>query len=380
MLAGVCLLMTYQNCAQTPEDDGSNSQASYQESLPFAYEEKLDTIGYMSCSEIKDSVDRRAYFSYRVGAFNKSVAGLTMTDDFRSKTQYYTKTDRARALASSYANSGAVLNLSVRLRSNLQSIWSQGELRVGDEIDSFLPALDSTPVAGPLASLAAPSAGGTKFYANYFPGTQQKRLMEASLRFYEFENVSKDTRSNLEGAGSPAYLTVGYGNSGDELATGLRAPSDNTLASRGYGTGFALSFSLPRNYSSGERRVLNPNSGVQEIDLRTGQPRAASWDCSNSYQFMVVRPEDKFANLVTCNATVDRFANATEEAALNAVRRVLRVEDWFVDVANRCVIPKRTGDYCYGALNGATITYGSANCVNSGATRCPHFVSVCIRR
>lgn len=370
ILAGICLLMIYQNCAEAPESN-SETKSSYQAGLPWAFSEKVDTISYMSCSEIKAPVEPRAYYSFRVSAFNPNTGGLTLTDAFRNSTKYYSNTDRARVIGASEANANIRLNLSVRSRANLQQIWAQGELRVGDEISSFLPPLDSAEVAGPLATMPQGR------YINYFPGPQEQRLMEASLRFYEFENVSVNTRNGLQGAGEPSYLVVGYGNAGDELDDRLRSPS--SLPQRAYGTGFALTFGLPAGWSSGESRVISPNGGVQEIDLQTGQMRAGSWDCS--YQFKVIRPEDVGALPGSaCNRTVDFFADASQQAALNALRRVLRVEDWFVDVANRCIVPKRTGDYCYGALQGRTITYAAPNCVNGGSTMCPHFVSVCIRR
>jgi len=385
MIAGILLLMTYQNCAQAPESD-QTSQSSYQSGLPFAYKEAVDTIGYMSCSEIKDPVERRAYFSFRVSAFNPQTGGLTMTDAFRNSTKYFDNTARGRAIATSDVNANTRLNLSVRLRGSLQSIYSQGEMRAGDDIDSFLPSLDSAEVAGPVASVDARGAGcsdSRPCYVNYFPGAGSKRLMEASLRFYEFENIAKETRANLEGAGSPAYLTIGYGDSSDELDAKLRSPSSDVK--RAYGTGYAIGFSLPNGYSSGERRVISPASGISEIDLTTGQPRSASWDCgatpAGNHQFMVIRPQDILDGKVICNRGPDRFNNVNEQAALNAIRRVLRVEDWFVDLVNHCVVPKRTLDYCYGNLaSNVNVSYGQANCVNSGATRCPHFVSVCIRR
>jgi hypothetical protein len=123
---------------------------------------------------------------------------------------------------------------------------------------------------------------------------------------------------------------------------------------------------------------------VQELDLTTGQLRTAPWDCSASYQFLIVRPEDKVAGLVTCNATVDS-ATAAQQPALAAIRRVLRVEDWFVVMNNHCVMPKRTGDLCYGTLQaGQKVVYnalptGNTSCTESPTTKCPHFVSVCIR-
>jgi hypothetical protein len=369
-------LLTFQNCSDAPSNN-DQTQSSYNESLPFAYSAKVDTVAYMSCSEIKTSVENRAYFSYRVGAYNNSTGGLTLTDPFRTATQYYQTADRANAFAQSDLNSNTRLNLSVRLRSNSQSVWSTGSTRAGFEIDSFLPQLDSPDVAGPLAGVA----NGRMM--NYFPGSGAQRLMEASLRFFEFENVSVETRNNLEGSGSPAYLAVAYSNTADELDTSVRVPGVNPVnstqpvtAAMAYGTGYAFTFALPAGTTAGERRVI---SSLQEVDLSTSRNVAAAWDCSSSYQFMILRPEDVAAGLVTC-ATGPDLATSSQTAALNAVRRVLRVEDWYVDMNRHCVVPKNTGDYCYGSLqSGQSIQYTSVACTNSGATLCPHWVSVCIR-
>lgn len=371
LLIGV--LMTYQNCSQAPEST-SDSTSSYVSGLPFAYSSKVDTIAYMSCSEIKNTVEPRAYFSYRLGAYNNSTGGITLTDGFRQDTRFYSTTERGQALNASSLNGNTRLNLSIRSRSNLQSILAQGTMRVGNEIDSFLPPLDSAEVAGPLAGVAVGRM------MNYFPGSGTKRLVEASVRYYQFENVSKDTRNNLEGSGTPAYLVVGYSGSTDELDTVLRKPPGSTNPAVAYGTGYALTFGLPSEWSSTERRVLGTSAGVTEIDLTTNQQvSTASWECSAGYQFMVVRPEDKAAGRVVCDAGPD-LATAPQQPGLNAVRRVLRVEDWFVDMNHKCIMPKRTGDYCYGALQtGQAVNYTKGVCVNGGATLCPHFVSVCIR-
>lgn len=368
-------VLLFQNCAETPQDPTSYStQSSYQQRLPFAYKERVDTIAYMSCSEIKDPVDPRAYFSYRVGAYNTDgSSGLGITKPFYDATQYYKTEKRAQALSGSDLNASTLMTLSIRLRSNLQSLWAQGDVGSGSEVDSFLPLLDSAEVAGPFAGLKP-----NEKMLNYFPGKGSKRLIEASLRFFEFENVSKLTRSNLEGIGNPAYLVVGYSSTADESDSGLRSP--DTDGSHAYGTGYAVTFSLPNTYSAGERRVISPYNGVREIDLQTGQEVASTWQCPASYQMMVIRPEDQIAKKVICNPTVDRFSSPDQQMALNVLRRVLRVEDWYIDMDNRCIMPKRTGDYCYGSLQGRNVQYGQASCTNAGATACPHFLSICIRR
>ncbi|MGZ3722821.1 MAG: hypothetical protein ACXVA9_07835 [Bdellovibrionales bacterium] len=394
MTAGVLTLALYQNCAQSP-DDGLNSAASYEEGLPFAYDAKIDTLAYMSCSEIQNAgYDPRAYFSFRAGAYNSSTGGIGQTKAFHDNTSYFTDTDRGNALATSSNNHNTFLTLSIRSRNDFQSLWATDAVTEGGEIDAFLPQLDSPTIAGPIAALKVQETG-TQFitpYVNYFPGPDDQRLMEASLRFLKYENVANDTRNNLSPGGS-SILVVGYSKTADVLDPALRTPldfpSDQTPApvvtpssntkAQAFGTGYIVPFALPAGYLSGDRRVLG-SSGLQEIDLTTNRPQASTWDCAQNYEFMVIRPEDKSKNLVACNATVDRPNGSAQIAALNAIRRVLRVEDWFVDLDNHCVLPKHTGDFCYGTTLGTrTIQYGIAQCVDGPTTSCPHFVSVCIR-
>lgn len=377
IVASISLLLAFQNCSQAPEDSGSSS--SLESLTPFAYEAKIDTLSHMSCSGLSDTgPERRAYYSFRAGAYSPATGGLTMTQKFRDETRLFNNDQRARIFAISDKNSNTNLSMSIRSVANYQQVWKEGETRAGEELDSFLPSLDSQAVAGPLA------ATQTNQMVNYFPGPQTQRLMEASLRYYHFENTMKDTRSALDRR--DALLAIGYSGSSDSMDTALRIPDDDPRDSitpptnRAYGTGHYLRFALPVGYTAGEYRVIAPNGGIEEVDLQTNTVKAsAPWDCSTSYQFMVIRPEDKANGLVVCDATVDRYADANQQAALNAIRRVLRVEDWFVDVARRCIMPKRTGDYCYGPLNGRVIQYGQASCLNSNTTMCPHFVSVCIK-
>lgn len=377
--AGVCLLFAFQNCAQ-PADDGSTN-SSLEELTPFAYNAQPDTIAHMSCSGLSDSgPDRRAYFSFRVGAYNPVTGGLSTTQEFRDAMKYYNNDQRARVFGISAKNSNTYLSLSIRSVSNYQSVWKEGETRAGEELDNMLPSLDSAQIAGPLA------ASAQNQLINYFPGSGDKRLMEGSLRYYHFENTMVDTRAALDRR--DAILAVSYSETADSQDTKLRVPDDNPNdnlslpTNRAYGTGYFLSFSLPNTMTGGEARVISPNGGVQEIDLMTNTTKASNWDCSTAYQFAIVRPED-IGKTVLFDPTVDpplASLSAADQAALVAIRRVLRVEDWFVDLAKREVAPKRTGDYCYGPLNGRTIQYGEKTCVNNNSTMCQHYVSVCIRR
>jgi hypothetical protein len=391
-VAVIGTLLAFQNCAQAPETSltGSNSASSYTQNLPLAVKGQIDTIAYMSCSEIKDSVDKRAYFTFRAGAYSDQTGGLQLTQEFINATQHYTDTERAKSFADSEPNGDTLYSLSIRSAANYQAPWVSETINVGEELDAFLPPLDAPEISGALAATAHAPRDSADARINYFPGVSTQRLMEASLRFYKFDNVMKDTRNALEGGGnSPggSLLVAGFSGSSDPMNTTLRAPPNSAAAPGGaapvYGKGFRILFAVPPGVNNGEKRVISSDpSAITEMDLMYSPPLAtnAQWDCPSVYKFVIVRPEDKAAAKVVCNATVDRFANATEQAMLGALRRVLRVEDWFIDITNRCVMPKRTGDYCYGALGGRTIQYGLNSCTNGTGTMCPHYVSVCIRR
>ena len=395
LIVAVGGLLLFQNCAQPPDSSSTNSASSYEEGLPFAFKESLDTVAYMSCSDITADVEKRAYFTFRAGAYGPN-SGLSMRKDFYDKTRFYTVTERARALGASDLNGNTLFNFSIRRNDNLTSILLENAQlqspRSGREIESFLPVLSTPGIAGPFAARIPLSGELYGPRINYFQGSASRRLVEASLRFYQFENVAKQVRSDLEARNT--ILTAGYSTSGSEIETGLRQEAGRTTEFA-YGTGFFPLFALPAasplrpGPTSGERRVI---ASIEEVDLSpTGRPNQGNqWDCLSTWQFMIVRPEDLPGTAagpvpkVNCRTQPDAFANATEEAALRAIRRVLRVEDWFVDVTNRCVVPKRTGDYCYGAAArppaNLPIRYTTAACIDRPTELCPHFVSVCIRR
>lgn len=372
LLVVVALVLSFQNCSQPPDSTDGSSQfgTSYIEKLPHAYDAKMDTIAHMSCTNSVVNLPGRAYFTYRVGAYSSSTGGLSLTPAFREATKYFSVEQRLQGIQESTANMNTRLSLAIRSEDSIDSILREGTLAVGEEIESFLPALDSTSVATPLAALPV------GYMVNYFPGSDRRRLMEASIRLNKYDNVVKDTRIDLSAVGATRskFLAVGYSNSADEADQVLRKPVN--------GTGFKLTFGVPSGMSlPNEDRVLR---SVTEYSLSTRQPVGGTWKCPSNYQFTIVRPEDKAAGLV-CTSFVDRADTPAEEEALRAIRRVLRVEDWYVDVKNHCVMPRETADYCYDRPDRSVpetrkIQYGVSTCDSKNTSiLCPHYVSVCLR-
>ena len=106
---------------------------------------------------------------------------------------------------------------------------------------------------------------------------------------------------------------------------------------------------------------------------------------------MIVLPEDAYVRNIAGDITGIRCGMNPDpvqpSADLKVVRRSLYAEDWYVDLARRCVVPKperTTAGSCYG-LNSQTqqthiINYDNfpAGCgFGSPNGLCPHYASIC---
>ncbi len=131
IVSAVGLILTFQNCSQAQFDSQAEMQ-SFEDGLPFAYNAKIDTISYMSCSGMSENPpDKRGYYTFRVGAygtcnpndiacqqnpFQSPIAGLSMSREFREATKYYDKKQKAHLFSQSAKNSNTFLSVSLRSR------------------------------------------------------------------------------------------------------------------------------------------------------------------------------------------------------------------------------------------------------------------------
>lgn len=367
----LCCLLVFQNCSTPGEEgDGSNSSlSSYTDGLPFAYKASLDTVSYMSCSRMKSSYEPRAFFTFRAGAYT-NMAGLEVTPEFLAATKYYSLQAKRSAFGDSLANSNTRLQLALRSASNLQSVVVNGATQNGKSLGTMLSSLSASPLVDHLVTM---KEGEKK---HYFPSGSQDRLLASSLRFNDGDEtaVAEEIRKVLRD--NTALLALTFTDLDVEDDAKARGPA-GVSADSAYGAGYQLQFGMPSGWMTSEPRVL---SSVNEVTLQGFSNTGSSWSCPSSMQFKIVRPQD-LASAGSCQTTVDYYTNETQRLALDAIRRVLPVEDFYVDVVNRCVVPKShlgsEAQSCYGDRTGrGAINYTSSSC--SGDS-CPHFVSVCIK-
>lgn len=385
----ISLMFGFQNCAD-PLDIANSDSVSYNSQLPFAFDTEIDTLAYMSCSGLESDFDPRAFFTFKAGAYGIG-SGIRLTPEYQAATKSFTAGQRADSLSQSEKNTGASLQFAIRQRNDIQAVLASGSsLQENKDFANILAPLDSPLIAERLVSL------GENERISYFSGISglTGRKVEAAVRFLDSEVSAASLRDNLRDAG---LLTLTY--TGDLQANGViaRSPDPNDRK-RGFGKGYQVDFSMGLGnslnsnnttpypiFTRGIHRVIN---SVQEVDLLRRSPTEGNlrpWDCPTEYKFLIARSEDVGFDIgkVRCTRVIDPLTPSDKDrVALQAIRRVLRPEDWWVDLGNRCVIPKQSNGNCYGRSTTQTpinIKYDGGDCTTTGLS-CPHYVSVCTRQ
>jgi hypothetical protein len=351
LVAAAVLLLTgglFQNCSDPLNLD---DQSSFAESLPFAFDTTLDTIAYMSCAGGTSSANRQAIWTIRGGAF-ATGNGIRLTDAYLGLTSSFSPSQRGAALSESPRNRGAILQLAIRQALNYQAVLtsSGGGGQLGEDYSALLGPLDEPAIAERLANVDL----GNPQRINYFSGISglSGRTIEGGIRFTASETEAESVRGQLSNTG---LLTATYTDpeGQDDSARGPAGLAKDKVYGRGYKMMFqAFSAAEP------DARIL---AGIDEINLETSRPTGIEikpWVCSADMRFRIYRQCG-----TGCPCHSDGAANAT----LAIARRLLKVEYWYIDVPNRCVVQKEVAQQCYPTGSGTPATNY-------------HFVSVCTRQ
>lgn len=382
-LLGACLLVTFQNCTQ-PADLGSVDQnTEMADKLDFAYDTALDQIAYMSCprvvSDKKLPYDSDLYFTFRAGAYRSG--GIKLTDQFFQAVQKKNPDRMASILSSSPANKNTVLQLAVRQTGQLNSlVYGTGNPTQNVEFANLMAQLGPVEISNSLVNNGIASTSGTltltgkrtKFLRD---GTGRGAHMEGNLNFGITESLQESLRSQYLASGQ-AVLALTYlepSQTGGQAPGGGTSIPDTNVRSPGsifpdknaqtpglaYGTGYQMVFSQPRagavglKNTNGQQILPYPSNVmtmVTEKNLLTGGATGAQWVCPTSLQFKIIRPGDEDDAISKCDHVQDPPKPWTKEWTI--LRNALRTEDWYIDQAHGCVVPKRSSGFsCYGDMS-----------------------------
>ena len=348
-----CSLLLFQNCTAPTDVDSDSALASAAATIDFAYDAKINEIGYMSCSTMAaGTYDTSAYFSLRAGAYDNNAVlglssdngGLRATDAYLALEAKKPQTMQSALLTASPANSSTVMQLSIRHLGDLQNIASSSSSPVANR--DYFNMLDGLDVSGVSTSIVALGSGQRlKYLTN---GTVQGTRFEGSLYFTDSETLAASIRNYLKGDTYALGLTFTDQSATNSSPTSARSsktvwPTTSTAnTSRDvYGRGYHLQFMQPTGAQSAyDSTVL---LSVSEQDFHTLTDRSAAWNCTD-LAFKIIRPEDAAAQ--GCNKHADPLVPSK---LLKIARNVLRYEDWYIDMDNMCIVTKKGGTGCYGA-------------------------------
>ncbi len=341
--------LVFQNCS-VPASSRGNSLASLAAGINFPYDSQIDQIAYMSCNQMASgSYDPSVYFSFRVGAY-RSGSGVQVTPAFMSNKNVSgaRPADQAALLSQVPSTVAAQPQLAVRSFANFQIPFLSSQTSAGTEgqdYTTFFTRMDDPDFA--MAALTVTSGDGVKYVRTESP---QGARFEGNIAINN--SWASVTGLQTQINSGTALLAVTYiGAAGKYQA---RAPADYGLSTSPTGTsvfgrGYQLQFRQPVGSSAGY--PINTLSSVSELNLETrGLPsHVGTWTCDPSLQFRILR-SNLTADLsqAGCSLSIDNLS----DPKLVIVRNSFRVEDWYVDMVNRCLIPKKPGYGCYASTVG----------------------------
>ncbi len=428
------ILGFFQNCTPAVPFGTTDHFQSLLNSTEFPYEVNIDQVAYMSCNEQEDIFNDGAFFTFRFGSFR--THGIRITPEYRNHIEKVDEEDIPYALQESVASKGLRLQGAIRTMDNLQLMYVDNnngtEGQPGYDYSNFFPAMGDPILSQSLwymnSELYLRNYVAARFPDEYrFEGELQfmkSQLMEFDLRNFfgsrgiiavtfakegEITPVGPGSIQYLEGVGDQMVTPSGVNGSGK---ADVRSAANNNIAANVFGAAIKPSFKQPPKIvvpddiddpiieqdpgADMPSRIL---SSIQDIiiDERLNNRPLAGWDCPKELSFMIVLPEDAIYQdedsntVVRCQMNPDPLNPTAEEKKLfDIARQSIYAEDYYIDLRNRCVVPKpgvvREGS-CYGINDNTSMTrpvayddYESGCGFGIGQKVCPHYVSVCYRK
>lgn len=406
------LLMSFQNCGKAGFDGelqesipSEMSEAALFEkygetngrkvqAIPFAFEASFDTITYNSCAEA-GLANAPGFFTLMAGSYTSG--GFKIKNDFFSyadsnfKPIYpevsLSENQYKEYLGDSPENFGLRPNMAIRVKNSLSDIF-----KVDNNVTLYK---DVIPLVGRLTDSLIMDAMMTKgITANYFPFSQDERVVEGSWTYNPSEQSADEIRNIFMNSG---ILALTFGMDGKELNE-VKSPSSSYPYRVAYGRGYSLTFGPPApGAGQPAPATSNPNrvlAQVMESDLATPGTNARSWRCDRRYRVVSTYDQNKNPGLCPPH-TFQELKNPAIRAELAIARRHLRADLWDVNVLQGCVIPKG-GKSCYketpvkaNDVEYPVVEYNLSNeCFRTNKadylngvpnSSCMHFVSICTR-
>ncbi len=388
-------LFAFQNCTSPPALEAhADVLKSTGAGEPFVFAANFDQLAYMSCTELRTGAfDTSAYFSFRLGAYR--TGGVQILPSFFDSVKKFNLEDQQTILMDSQDNLGAQPQTALRSLRNFQQVFTEtGSPAEGSDYQNMFGALTDPD------NLTALFALNPADRLRYVPGmVVEGSRLEADLDFASSANMAESVRQFLSNDGVVALtytanpnatiqttgtlsMTGTITNSGQNSAIQARAPADflgGSNTSSVYGRGLLVRFSQPSINGLYGQFPTSTLREVSEMNMlnQSDSSSLAPWVCPSSMRFRIVRKQDLAVPGANCIRAPDPDPLPSD---LALVRNSFRVEDWYVDMTNLCIIPKKPAPDCYGNVQTVVYSMGAACAPGQTTGACVSMASVCYRQ
>ncbi len=384
------VVVGFQNCSQKMARN-SGGLESVANKVDYAYDASLDQLAYMSCNELGSGYDPEVYFTFRGGAYRSG--GVMVKANYLTEIGKRSLEDKIQILNLSPAHGSTVFQLALRDQADFNSPYvSSGQGVLGKDFTNLYRTIASSD-SYEIDKWLVENPDKT---VRYSPSVSVRGdRFEGSLLFGESAILGNDVRNFLTSRGILALTSVEKGSlprSPESLGDGSAAVGSSR--SSVYGRGMYVKFRQPTVTGVNAQYPTYALDTVSEFNMldRKDQSYNKGWRCPASLQLKIVRPADAKGSDGLNSAACNRGIDAIGDKKTNLIRKSLRTEDWFLDLANRCVVPKKptAGRSCYGEA-GVKVNYNVTQTCSPFAVvpdsngnasvpfSCSHFVSICCR-
>ncbi len=400
LIALGAILGFFQNCTSAVPFGDTDYYMSLVTSPEFPYEIRVDQVAYMSCSEQEDIPNDGTFFTFRVGAF-RDGSGIRITEQYRDQIEKVDDEDVPYALQESDTIDNVRLQFGIRTVENLQLLYLAedhgAEGLHGFDYFNFFPLLNDEALVN---LLWYNKTGG---FLRVYPNAQfiEDSRFAGELQFMQSQGMEYNLRNFLHDKG---LLAVTFAESdkinplgpGNFVTDSSQGTGSTNLQKNVFGVGLKPRFKQPSIVANPgfdmPPRVLSEIQEVR-IDGRLQAGNLRPWTCPSSFQFTIVMPEH--AEFTVDDVTVTRCRRQPDPVnpspELQIIRQSLYGTDWYVDMENRCIVPKDSNiaeGSCYGRDSNTQqtheVNYDSFAVDGCGFFNdkglCPHYASICIRQ
>ena len=314
----------------------------------FPYDLQLDTMAYLSCAS-------NQWFHFKAGAYF-SRSGLRLSEYFLKQATKLKNENKLKELVNSSTKKAAIPQFRLGSTQLLTAVISGFKIPL------------------PILSKEIPDLVKR-------PNTRRRIINDEPIEFIWTNNAMQSILPRVSNL-NVGRMVLLYLNNRDNNNVIANTDQENFVRSQDiYGRVYKLSFEEEKN----QRFVLE---GIEEKQYPQKTTPDEEWVCPEVLKLAVRRHEDN----INTAAGEPSCPPSKEGNALPVLTKIISTKNWNINLEEKCISPIKSSHICYDQLAKQTTptkfmrvhetddTCNNTNTNHGGWHRCPHYLSICIRK